>query len=216
MPCYCPVAGKEENDWAIKSHPKVQKEAADCFFLFWKLPFASETAIFGDVIYIFFCRQRICRLRHRENVRLIFINFVWVFFLSCRRNGIVEQCEHGGRRRPQDRETPPSASSPSFFFVFFLFHPPTWRSSSVERSYHSETDCIMFIFRFFTLALFFLLLLRPAALVYSVSKESKMGDRKGFSQCPFWNKSPSLTLRKPSTLLLPTPEWPPRWQIITS
>ena len=120
MPCYCPVAGKEENDWAIKSHPKVQKEAADCFFLFWKLPFASETAIFGDVIYIFFCRQRICRLRHRENVRLIFINFVWVFFLSCRRNGIVEQCEHGGRRRPQDRETPPSASSPSFFLSSFF------------------------------------------------------------------------------------------------
>ena len=36
-----------------------------------------------------------------------------------------------------------------------------------------------------TCAFFFLLLLRPAALVYSVSKESKMGDRKGFSQCPF-------------------------------
>ena len=186
MPCYCPVAGKEENDWAIKSHPKVQKEAADCFFFFESYRLRRRPRFLGNAIYIFFCRQRICRLRHGENVRLIFINFVWVFFsfLPAKWN-----CGTMWTRWKETTARPWDAAVGVFAIFFFclLSFPSSHLAVVVCWTLLPLRDRLHYVHLplLHTCAFFFLLLLRPAALVYSVSKESKMGDRKGFSQCPF-------------------------------
>ena len=186
MPCYCPVAGKEENDWAIKSHPKVQKEAADCFFSFWKLPFASETAIFGQCNIYFFLSTTHLPIAPRRKCPSDFYQFcLGIFFFLA---GEMELWNNVNTVEGDDRKTVRRRRRRLRHLFFCLLSFPSSHLAVVvcwtllplrDRLHYVHLPLLH------TCAFFFLLLLRPAALVYSVSKESKMGDRKGFSQCPF-------------------------------
>ena len=101
----------------------IQKSKRKLLIVFF---FLKATVCVGDrdfwaMQYIFFFVDNASADCATEKMFVWFLSILFgYFFLSCRRNGIVEQCEHGGRRRPQDRETPPSASSPSFFLSSFF------------------------------------------------------------------------------------------------